>query len=109
MSIERPRTLYGASQEVRLYSWCTHDKRTQAVLPFDIDPQTWYTLKVRVEPHDTSALVQGKAWRRGAPEPTEWTLEFNDPAPNRHGSPGLFGNAKDAEVFVDNISVTSNP
>lgn len=100
--------LYGASQEVRLYSWCTHDKRTQATLPFEIDPQTWYTLKLRVEPRVDEVIVQGKAWPRGEAEPRDWTLEVVDPAPNLNGSPGLFGNAKDAEVFVDNITVTPN-
>jgi hypothetical protein len=101
-------TLFGASQEARLYSWCTHDKRSQAALPFEIEPQTWYTMKLRVEQRDDQALVRGKVWERGEAEPDEWTLEVTDPAPNRVGSPGLFGSAKDAEVFVDNITVVAN-
>jgi hypothetical protein len=100
--------LYGASQEVRLYSWGTHDKRTQATKPYEIDKQEWYTLKMRTEPREDDILVQGKVWPRGQREPNEWTLEFVDPAPNKNGSPGLFGNAKDAEIFVDNIHVTAN-
>ena len=100
--------LYGASQEVRLYSWCTHDKRAQAAQACEINPDTWYRLKMRVKPRGHEALVQGKVWPRDAKEPDDWTLEFVDPAPNLNGSPGLFGNAKDAEILLDNILVTPN-
>jgi hypothetical protein len=31
-----------------------------------------------------------------------------DEVPNVIGSPGLFGNAKDAELFYDNVTVTEN-
>jgi hypothetical protein len=31
-----------------------------------------------------------------------------DKSPNLHGSPGLFGKAEAAEIFVDNIQVYSN-
>lgn len=100
--------LYGASQEVRLYSWCTHDKRTQAAVPMKIDPAVWYALKLRVEPRGDEALVQGKVWPRNEAEPSEWTLQMTDLAPNVNGSPGLYGNAKNAEIFIDNIIVTAN-
>ncbi len=45
---------------------------------------------------------------RGEAEPKEWTIEAVDEAPNTTGSPGLFGNANDAEIFLDNITVTQN-
>ena len=35
-------------------------------------------------------------------------FEAVDEAPNLVGSPGLFGNASDAEIFIDNILVTKN-
>lgn len=103
-------SLFGQSQEARLYSWCTHDKRTQAVLKMKLEPHVWYTLKLRVEPDmaDKVARVYGKVWPRDAAEPQEWTLEITDRSPNYQGSPGLFGSSIDAEIFIDNISVTPN-
>ena len=100
--------LFGASQEVRLYSWCTHDKRVQAARAYEINPDTWYRLKMQVIPRGDEALVQGKVWPRDAKEPDDWTLAFVDRAPNLNGSPGLFGNAKDAEILIDNILVIPN-
>ena len=100
--------LQGASQEVRLYSWSTHDKRHQAVLPMELRAGIWYTMKIRVEQSGATAVVRGKVWPRGETEPTDWTIQMTDTVPNRHGSPGLFGNSKDTEIYLDNISVTLN-
>ena len=102
--------LFGPSNEARLYSWCTHDKRTQAVVPMQLESGLWYTMKLKVVPQPDAghALVSAKVWNRGEPEPTQWTLEFEDHAPNYQGSPGLFGDAKEAEFYVDNLSVTPN-
>ena len=50
----------------------------------------------------------GKVWIRGEDEPEAWTVEARDDAPNRAGSPGLYGNANDAEITLDNIRVFSN-
>jgi hypothetical protein len=52
--------------------------------------------------------LRGKAWPKGEPEPKEWTIEAADLTPNRQGSPGLFGNSTNAEVFIDNVVVTPN-
>ena len=54
------------------------------------------------------AVLQGKVWPRGTEEPKEWTITWEDEPGNVTGSPGLFGNAKDAEVFFDNVKVTQN-
>ncbi|MEM6330210.1 MAG: hypothetical protein AAF790_08175, partial [Planctomycetota bacterium] len=103
-------TLFGPNNEARLYSWCTHDKRTQAVQPIAFEPGVWYTMKLRVVPKPEAgvATVSAKVWRRGEAEPGGWTLEFDDPEPNYQGSPGLFGDAKEAEFYLDNLSVTPN-
>jgi len=102
--------LFGPNSEARIYSWCTHDKRTQAKLDIDFEPGVWYTLKLKVhpEPDEEHNHVYAKLWKRGEAEPTEWTLQFEDEAPNYQGSPGLFGDAKEAEFFVDNLLVTPN-
>lgn len=102
--------LFGPSQEVRLYSWCTHDKRTQAAKKMPLESGVWYRLKMTVVPDAAAktAIVQAKVWPRDQAEPGEWTLEFTDNAPNLQGSPGLFGDAKEAEFYVDNLKVTPN-
>jgi hypothetical protein len=101
-------TISGASKELRLYSWGVSDHRTQARKAFPLEPGVWYTVKLRVEPQEDTALVQGKIWKRGETEPSDWSIEFTDHAPNKHGTPGLFGNAQQAEFFVDNLAVEPN-
>ena len=102
--------LFGPSNEARLYSWCTHDKRTQATKPMQLEPGVWYRMKLTVipEPKENHCHVQAKVWRKGEPEPGEWTLEFQDDRPNLEGAPGLFGDSKEAEFYVDNLKVTPN-
>lgn len=102
--------LFGPNQEARLYSWCTHDRRTQAAVPMELEAGVWYRMKLSVTPQPKNgvALVRGKVWPRGDAEPDAWTLQFEDPAPNYSGSPGLFGDAKEAEFYVDNLRVTPN-
>ena len=50
------------------------------------------------------AVVRGKVWRRGEPEPQDWSIEARDPLPNRTGSPGLYGYSA-ANIYYDNIEV----
>jgi outer membrane protein assembly factor BamB len=100
--------LFGPNQEVRLYSWCSHDKRTQLAESMKVEPGKWYSLKLKVVPEGDHAHVMGKVWERGTEEPAEWSLEFNDESPILHGAPGLFGDSKVAEIFVDNMEVTEN-
>ncbi|MCA9241195.1 MAG: PQQ-binding-like beta-propeller repeat protein [Planctomycetales bacterium] len=103
-------SLFGPNNEARLYSWCTHDKRAQAAMEMEFEPDVWYTMKVRVAPDREAgvARVYGKVWRRDEAEPDSWTLQIEDHAPNYTGSPGLFGDSKEAEFYVDNLSVTPN-
>jgi hypothetical protein len=69
---------------------------------------TWYTMKFQSETKDGKAILRGKVWRRDDTEPAEWQIEAADATPNLSGSPGLFGNATDAEFFIDNVQVMSN-
>ncbi|MEQ8848458.1 PQQ-binding-like beta-propeller repeat protein [Botrimarina sp.] len=103
-------TLFGPSQEARLYSWCTHDKRTQATKEMELEAGVWYRMKLSVTPGEDgeSTTVQAKVWPRGEAEPGGWTLEFVDEAPNLRGAPGLFGDSKEAEFYVDNLNVEPN-
>ena len=100
--------LLGASQQLKLYSWFPHDQKSHEA-PFTWEAGQWYTLKmiVTVETRDGEqvSVCRGKAWKTADPEPSQWSIEWTDSPANLNGSPGLFGNAKDAEIFVDNVSV----
>jgi hypothetical protein len=53
-------------------------------------------------------VLRGKVWKRGQDEPADWSIELVDPLPNVKGSPGLFGNATNAELYLDNVTVVPN-
>ncbi|HLJ97127.1 MAG TPA: PQQ-binding-like beta-propeller repeat protein [Gemmataceae bacterium] len=106
--------LDGNKQQLRLLSWDALP-RVDKTISWTWKPGVWYTLKLTVDVHGNSALVRGKAWPRGEPEPAVWTIELEDPVPNREGSPGLYGyatgivgNEPGAEVYYANVSVTPN-
>jgi outer membrane protein assembly factor BamB len=76
------------------------------------EPDRWMRMKLRVDQASDKALVRGKVWPAEAAEPAEWTIQVEDPMPNRSGNPGLFGNSLVAslksEIFYDNIVVSEN-
>ncbi len=99
----------GAVPGLQIRSWVSRlELRFAKTIPFPWKPDVWYTMKFQSENKDGKAILRGKVWPRGETEPAEWTIEAADETPNEHGSPGLFGNASDAEVFVDNVKVTAN-
>ncbi len=101
--------MMGASQQLKLYSWIPHDQK-YFDKPFQWTPDVWYRMKFRVTIQEKDgepvALLQGKVWKRDETEPQAWSIEWNDSPANLNGSPGLFGNAKDAEIFIDNVTMT---
>ncbi|WP_254509599.1 outer membrane protein assembly factor BamB family protein [Anatilimnocola floriformis] len=98
----------GERNLLQIGSWISHDKRYFATKKFELEPGNWYTLKLQAANVDGQAVVKAKVWKRADKEPTEWSLELTDPQPNKVGAPGLFGNATNAEVFIDNVTVTPN-
>jgi outer membrane protein assembly factor BamB len=100
--------LMGDHQEIQIRSWTSQLDRFSKTVPFKWDGNTWYTMKFRAEAKGDKAILKGKVWKRGEPEPQAWTIEATDEAPNLVGAPGIFGNAQTSEIFVDNISVTPN-
>ena len=100
--------MLGAHQQLKLFSWFPHDQKSYEV-PFKWEAGEWYTLKmiVTIEERggETVSVCHGKAWKKSDPEPSQWLIEWVDAPANLTGSPGLFGNAKDSEIFVDNVSV----
>jgi len=98
--------LMGGHQKIQLRAWPS-ELRLEKSVDFPWDPDVWYTMKLRVDQQGDKALIRGKVWRRGGPEPAEWTLTAEDPQPVRQGSPGLYGYSA-AELYYDNLEVTVN-
>jgi outer membrane protein assembly factor BamB len=98
--------LMGNHQKIQLRGWAS-ELRLEKSVPFPWEPDTWYTMKLRVDQQGGKALLRGKVWRRGEPEPQEWTITAEDPQPVRQGSPGIYGYSA-AEIYYDNLKVTVN-
>jgi outer membrane protein assembly factor BamB len=106
--------LIGSAQSLRLISWDALPRVDKTVAwPWKAD--AWYRMKLTVEVRGDKALIRGKVWPRQQPEPQVWTVEFEDPTPNREGSPGLYGNATGiidgepgAEAYYDNVRISPN-
>ncbi len=85
-------------------------ERLRVAQDFKWEANAWYRLKARVDiAADGSGTVRAKAWKKGAPEPQNWTLEVPHKTAHQNGSPGLFGfSPQDMRVFIDNVTVTPN-
>lgn len=99
--------MMGANQKLQIRTW-TPQLRMASTVDFKWESDTWYTIKLKTAVEDGKAVLRGKAWKRGEDEPKEWMVTATDDVPSENGSPGFFGNAKDAEIFYDNIKVMSN-
>jgi outer membrane protein assembly factor BamB len=107
--------LAGNSQQLRLLSWVPQPRIDKSI-PFAWKGDAWYRMKLKVTVNGDKALIQGKAWERGQEEPAKWNVEFEDPCPNRDGSPGLYGDAKGVlssatpgtPIYYANVRVTPN-
>lgn len=107
--------LMGESQQLQVRTWSAQlrlSRANESTIPFPWKEDTWYRMKFRVDlesdPPASVALLRGKVWPRDEPEPKEWTISVRDESPNLNSSPGLYGNAKVAELYLDNIEVTAN-
>ena len=103
--------LMGEGQKLQIRSWSAQ-LRMASTVDFAWKEDVWYRMKFRVdlesEPPATVAILRGKVWPKGEPEPKEWTVTARDETPNLNSSPGLYGNAKVAVLHLDNIEVTKN-
>lgn len=96
--------LRGNTEEMRVVSWIPMPRVLKTV-PFVTELGVWYRIKSRVDYTDSGAIVRGKVWKRDEAEPAAWTIELEDPAPPKSGSPGLACFAL-GEVDYDNVSIT---
>ncbi|WP_146515232.1 outer membrane protein assembly factor BamB family protein [Rubripirellula amarantea] len=103
--------LMGESQQLQIRTWSSQLRMAKSV-DFKWDENTWYRMKfesrLESEPPAAVAVLRGKVWPRDEPEPKEWTVTARDESPNLTASPGLYGNAKVAEIYYDNIEVMEN-
>jgi outer membrane protein assembly factor BamB len=107
--------LVGNTQQLRLVSWDALPRIDKTIV-FPWKPDTWYSMKLTVKVAGSKALVQGKVWPRGTPEPTDWTVEVEDPVANTEGAPALYANSTGiggpkepgTEIYFDNVKITPN-
>lgn len=98
-----------AKGQLQIRSWTPRlELRFAKTIPFEWQPNQWYTMKFQSEIRDGAAVLRGKVWKRGETEPTSWQIEAADATPNLMGSPGLFGNSSLAEFYIDNVEVHAN-
>lgn len=95
--------MQGRHQRLQIRSWAS-DLRMAKTIDFAWDVDVWYTMKMMVEVMEDKAVIRGKVWRKGEPEPAEWTITAEDPLPNREGSPGIYGYSA-TEIYYDNLKV----
>lgn len=97
--------LMGNAQSVMVRTWFSELDRFSLELPFEWDPDTWYRMRLRVEPReDGSTVVRGKVWPRAEAEPEAWSIEATDPLGHVQGSPGIYGYSS-ADIYYDNLEV----
>ena len=98
--------MQGNAQRIQLQSWAA-ELRIDERVPYEWQPDVWYTLKLRVDIEGDRALLRGKVWPRDDPEPADWTITAEDPVPVHRGSPGLIGYSP-VDIFYDNVMVMEN-
>ncbi|TWT94309.1 outer membrane protein assembly factor BamB family protein [Neorhodopirellula pilleata] len=99
--------LMGEAQQLQIRTWTAQLRMARSV-PYAWQAGRWYRLKFTASLENNQAILKGKVWPRDEGEPSQWTLTATDDSPNSQGSPGLFGNATNAEIMIDNVSVVPN-
>lgn len=96
-------SLMGNHQRLQLVSWDS-ELRINKTIPFQWNPDVWYTLKLKVDTTGEKGILRAKVWPVSEKEPEQWTIETEDPLPIRSGSAGIYG-FTNAEIYYDNIKI----
>ena len=83
-------------------------ERLRFGVPFEIEPEQWYTLKTHVANGDSGeTTIRAKVWPKDGVEPEAWTLEFVHKDGHTQGAPGIFGFSPQNlfSVYVDDLHV----
>ncbi|MCB9851286.1 MAG: PQQ-binding-like beta-propeller repeat protein [Phycisphaerales bacterium] len=101
----------GMNKVLRLETWSALPRIREEV-PFEFEPDAWYTMKFTVLLDGDQAKMMGKIWPRGQEEPTDWMITATDPCPNKEGSAGLYAysvgttpKSDGPETYFDNLKV----
>jgi hypothetical protein len=94
-------------KRLQLRAWPAELERLKVEVPFDWVPDAWYTMKLRVDIDNGTAKIKGKVWLRDQAEPSEWSIEAEDPLPHSEGSPALYGDSV-TNIYFDNVKITTN-
>lgn len=93
-------------QRLQVRTWPA-ELRMMKEIDFAWQPDVWYTMKLRIDIVDGKGIIKGKVWPRDEQEPDAWTITAEDPIPNTHGSPGLYGDAA-TDIYYDNVNITES-
>jgi outer membrane protein assembly factor BamB len=96
----------GRHQRLQIRTWAAHLDKSVSV-PFPVEADTWYRVKLRVDVDGDEGAVRGKVWKKGEPEPGEWTITLEDPIAVQEGSPGVYGDSP-IDIYYDNVTVKVN-
>ncbi len=87
----------------------SNHERVKASVPFPIKSNTWYHLKTHVKANaDGTGEIRAKAWAKGEPEPTDWTIKTPVKRVHPKGAPGVFAFSPQSQkrVYLDNIQLS---
>jgi outer membrane protein assembly factor BamB len=96
----------GRKQRLQLRTWASELDKS-AEIPFPVEADTWYRAKLRVDVAGKTGTVRGKVWKKGEPEPGEWSITLEDPIAVQEGSPGIYGDSP-IDIHYDNVTVKVN-
>ncbi len=96
----------GRHQKLQIRTWAAHLEKSVDV-PFEVEADTWYRAKLRVDVEGDKGTVRGKVWKKGDPEPGEWSITYEDPIVVQEGAPGVYGDSP-IDIYYDNVTVKVN-
>ena len=98
--------LMGNHQRLQLRSWAS-ELAFSRTIDFAWEADAWYRMKLRVDVEAERSVARGKVWKKGEPEPGEWTIVYEDEAGIPSGAPGVYGDSS-VDIDYDNLKVVVN-